>query len=79
VNLRTARALGGASTLAIAFGIGYLIDCRTDPAANRAECWVAGGGLAGVGGAYKMGYNTPNPDLANVRRRRRTEPMESVE
>lgn len=66
----TAKALGGASTLAIVFGIGYLIDCRRDPAADRAECWVAGGGLAGVGGAYKAGYWTPNPDISPRQRSR---------
>ena len=79
MNLRTAKALGATSTLAMVLGFGYLIDCRRDLTANRAECWVAGGGLMGVGGAYKAGYWTPNPDLATARRKRRTEPVESAE
>lgn len=78
MNNRTAKAFGGASTLAIVLGIGYLVDCRRDPAANRAECWVAGGGLMGVGGAYKLGYITPNPDIT-PRQRRQTAPIEKVE
>jgi hypothetical protein len=78
VNNRTAKALGGASTLAIVLGIGYLIDCRTDPKANRAECWVAGGGLMGIGGSYKLGYATPNPDIT-PRQRRQAAQTEKVE
>ena len=75
---KIAKALGGASWLAIAFGIGFLIDCRMDPTATRSECWLTGGGLIGIGGGYQAGYWTPNPAL-NTARRRRTEPVESVE
>lgn len=69
MSLRAAKAMGGASTLAIVLGIGYVIDCRRDPTANRAECWFAGGGLMGVGTAYKAGYWTPNPNLTARQRR----------
>ncbi len=65
-----AQAMGATSTLAIVLGFGYLVDCRLDPTSKRPECWVAGGGLMGVGGAYKAGYWTPNPALTAARRSR---------
>jgi hypothetical protein len=40
---------------------------------------MTSGTAMGLGGAYKAGYWTPNPALTTARRRRRTEPMESVE
>jgi hypothetical protein len=79
VNNRTAKALGATSTLAMVLGFGYILDCRRDPTAKRPECWLTGGLSMGVGGAFKAGYWTPNPDLATARRKRRTEPTESVE
>ena len=69
MNNRTARALGGASTLAIVMGFGYLVDCRRDPVANRAECWVTAGLMMGLGGAYKLGYATQNHDITPRQRR----------
>jgi hypothetical protein len=75
--------IGNASLLMVLAGGGYLVDCRTS-GGSPDSCWLTGLPIMGVGvagrGAFSVGYATPNPDLTSAsRRRRRTEPTESVE
>ena len=65
--------LGAASTVTLAFGVGYLIDCRMG-GGDVDKCWLTGGSLAGLGtagsAAYKAGFWTPNPGIQQSERDR---------
>lgn len=71
--------VGAASTITLAFGIGYLIDCRLT-GGDVDKCWLTGGSLAGLGtagqAAYKAGFWTPNPGIRQDERDR-VAPMDS--
>lgn len=70
-----------ASLVAIACGVGFIVDCRRD-GGKLSECWITGQGMinraidlaagAAVGGV--MGYWTLNPALHKDDRRRSTSP-----
>lgn len=78
----TARAIGGASWLAIAFGVIFLVDCRVH-GGKVDSCYLTGGALAGLGTAgragYETGFWTPNPALNQARRRTRREEDDPAE
>jgi hypothetical protein len=65
--------IGAASTVTLAFGVGYLIDCRLG-GGDVDKCWLTGGSLAGLGtagsAAYKAGFWTPNPEIQQEQRNR---------
>ncbi len=67
-----AKAVGGASLLAIAFGVAFLVDCRIQ-GGDVDRCYLTGGAIAGLGtvgrAGYETGFWTPNPALNQARRR----------
>jgi hypothetical protein len=66
--------LGVAAWLSVAFGVGYLIDCRFSGDKNVQECWFTAAGYLGIGGtsraAYSAGFWTPNPGIRQGERDR---------